>query len=220
MGIFSRFKDIVGANLNAMLDKAEDPEKMIKLMIREMEDTLIELKASCAGVIAERKKTERYLSELTAKEDYWQDKAVLAVSKGKDDLAKEALVEKQSYTFKKDSVSKELEENVVLEENYREDIRQLEEKLQKVRDKQRVLVQRHIRAEKSKRMQSDLRKFNSSEAIVKFEKYENRIERMEAEAELVNYGVQPDLEDKFAKLERDENIEKELQKLKDQSKSE
>ncbi len=220
MGIFSRFKDIVGANLNAMLDKAEDPEKMIKLMIREMEDTLIELKASCAGVIAERKKTERYLSELTAKEDYWQDKAVLAVSKGKDDLAKEALVEKQSYSFKKDSVSKELDENIVLEENYREDIRQLEEKLQKVRDKQRVLVQRHIRAEKSKRMQSDLRKFNSAEAIVKFEKYENRIERMEAEAELVNYGVQPDLEDKFAKLERDENIEKELQKLKDQSKNE
>ena len=119
MGIFSRFKDIVGANLNAMLDVAEDPEKMIKLMIREMEDTLIELKASCAGVIAQRKKTERYLFELTSKEDYWQDKAVLAVSKGKDDLAKEALIEKQNYTVKKKMVYVELEDNTIIEDNYR-----------------------------------------------------------------------------------------------------
>lgn len=218
MGIFSRFKDIVGANLNAMLDMAEDPEKMIKLMIREMEDTLIELKASCAGVIAQRKKTERYLAELTSKEDYWQDKAVLAVSKGKDDLAKEALIEKQTYTVKMKMVSKELEDNTIIEDNYREDIRLLEEKLQNVREKQRVLVQRHIRAEKSKRMQNDLRKFNSADAVAKFEQYENRIERMEAEAELVNYGVQSDLDERIEKLERDDRIEKELQKLKEKTK--
>ena len=219
MGIFSRFKDIVGANLNAMLDVAEDPEKMIKLMIREMEDTLIELKASCAGVIAQRKKTERYLFELTSKEDYWQDKAVLAVSKGKDDLAKEALIEKQNYTVKKKMVSVELEDNTIIEDNYREDIRLLEDKLLNVREKQRHLVQRHIRAEKSKRMQDDLRKFNSTDAVAKFEEYENRIERMEAEAELVNYGVQSDLDERIEKLERDDRIEKELQKLKEKTKN-
>lgn len=219
MGIFSRFKDIVGANLNAMLDVAEDPEKMIKLMIREMEDTLIELKASCAGVIAQRKKTERYLFELTSKEDYWQDKAVLAVSKGKDDLAKEALIEKQNYTVKKKMVSVELDDNTIIEDNYREDIRLLEDKLLNVREKQRHLVQRHIRAEKSKRMQDDLRKFNSTDAVAKFEEYENRIERMEAEAELVNYGVQSDLDERIEKLERDDRIEKELQKLKEKTKN-
>ena len=94
MGIFTRFRDIVSSNINAMLDKAEDPEKMIKLMIREMEDTLIELKSSCAGTIANHKKVDRLGQEAREKEAFWNEKAELAVTRGRDDLARQALMEK------------------------------------------------------------------------------------------------------------------------------
>ena len=91
MGIFTRFRDIVSSNINAMLDKAEDPEKLVRLMIREMEDTLVEIKASCAGVMAGAKKVERQLDEVRARIRYWEEKAPLAVSKGRDDLARQPL---------------------------------------------------------------------------------------------------------------------------------
>ncbi len=97
MGIFTRFRDIVSANINAMLDRAEDPEKLIRLMIREMEDTLVELKASCACAMAETRKVERLLAEARDRERQWEDRAELAVRKGRDDLAREALTEKRRY---------------------------------------------------------------------------------------------------------------------------
>ena len=84
MGIFTRFKDIVASNMSSMLDKAEDPEKLIKLMIREMEDTLIEIKSSCANAIANQKKVQRLLDDIQEKENFWANKAELAVAKGKD----------------------------------------------------------------------------------------------------------------------------------------
>ena len=93
MGIFTRFRDIVGSNINSMLDRAEDPEKLIKLMIQEMEHTLIELKAACAGVMAENKKVERQLQGIDKRVVYWERKANLAVNKGREVLAREALIE-------------------------------------------------------------------------------------------------------------------------------
>ena len=95
MSIFSRFRDIVNSNINSMLDQAEDPEKLVRLMIQEMEDTLIDLKASCAGAIAARKKTGRGLDELNARVASWESKAKLAISKGREELAREALLEKR-----------------------------------------------------------------------------------------------------------------------------
>ena len=92
MGIFTRFRDIISSNINAMLDKAEDPEKLIKLMIREMEDTLVEIKTACAGVMAGGKKIQRQLEGLKTRARYWEEKAELAVNKGRDDLAREALI--------------------------------------------------------------------------------------------------------------------------------
>ena len=108
MGIFTRFRDIISSNINAMLDRAEDPEKLIKLMIREMEDTLVEIKASCAGVMAERKKAQRQLEDIEAREKYWEDKAGLAVNKGRDDLAREALIEKRGHTRRKEGIELEI----------------------------------------------------------------------------------------------------------------
>jgi phage shock protein A len=214
MGIFTRFRDIVSANMNAMLDKAEDPEKLIKLMIREMEDTLIEIKASCAGVMANRKRVERELDQIRSREMNWQEKAELAVNKGRDDLAREALVEKRRYGDRASALDKELIEFDAMVEQYQDDIRQLEEKLGSARERQRVLVQRHIRANRKKRAQEEIRRIESSDAIFKFEELENRIERMEAEADLVNFGRKPDLEVEFDSLLLDEDIEKELQSLK------
>jgi phage shock protein A len=214
MGIFTRFRDIVSSNLNAMLDKAEDPEKLIKLMIREMEDTLIELKASCAGVIAEGKKLKRSLDEFKNRERQWDLRANLAVEKGRDDLAKEALVEKRRFAKIVETHEKNLINNNNLINQYQDDIRQLEAKLDQAREKQRGLVQRHVRARHARNAQEEIRKADNYETIAKFEELEKRIERMEAEADLVNFGKKTNLEEEFENLAAGEDIEKELQKLK------
>jgi len=214
MGVFTRFRDIINSNINAMLDEAEEPEKMIKMMIREIEDTLVELKASCAGVMAGRKKIERQLDEVRTREKDWADKARLAVEKGRDDLAREALLEKRKYTVKADVLEGEIAEHSSLVEQYQDDIRQLEDKLGKAREKRRMLVQRHIRAKRKKRVQEDIRRVDSAQSVLRFDELENRIERMEAEAELVNFGKKTALDDEFDKLSLDDEIEKELQAMK------
>ena len=214
MGIFTRFRDIISSNINAILDKAEDPEKLIKLMIREMEDTLVEIKAACAGAMASSKKVQRQLDTLHDRIRYWEEKAGLAVKKGKDNLAREALVEKRRYARRMDGLENELTEHNLLIEQYQADIRQLEDKLKSARDKQRLLVQRHIHANRKRRAQEEIRRVDSSEAMLKFDELENRIERMEAEADLVNFGKKTALEAEFDELGVDEEIEKELQALK------
>jgi phage shock protein A len=214
MGIFTRFRDIISSNINAMLDRAEDPEKLIQLMIREMEDTLVELKTSCAAVIAGRKKLQRRLGEIRSREDYWEDRARLAVDKGRDDLAREALSEKRRFTGMTESLDQELLEHEDMAKQYQEDIRQLEDKLHTAREKQRMLIQRHIHARRKKRAQQEIRRVDNFETIARFDDLENRIERMEAEADLVNFGKKPSLEEEFDKLRLDDDIEEELAALK------
>jgi len=214
MGIFTRFRDIISSNISAMLDKAEDPEKLIKLMIREMEDTLVEIKASCAGVMAASKKIERQMDDVQTRTKYWEEKAALAVNKGRDGLAREALVERRRYADRADALDHELMEHNDLVEQYQDDIRQLEDKLRAAREKQRMLVQRHLHAKRKIRAQEEIRRMDNSEAIFKFEELENRIERMEAEADLVNYGRKPTLEEEMDNLVFDDEIEEDLQTLK------
>jgi len=197
-----------------MLDKAEDPEKLIKLMIREMEDTLIEIKSSCANAIANQKKVQRLLDDIQEKENFWANKAELAVEKGKDALARQALQEKRRYTQRTEAVAIELTELEMIIEQYRDDICELENKLKSAREKQRLLVQRHIRANGKKRAQEEIRRAGSTEIMLKFEELENHIERMEAEADLVNFGRPSTLEEEFDALEADDDIEAELNKLK------
>ena len=214
MGVFTRFRDIVSANINAMLDKAEDPEKMIKLMISEMEDTLIELKSSCAGVIAGRKKVERKLEEMREKAELWSERAALAVAKGRDNLAREALIEKRRFAHLVESLENEVREYATLIDKYHEDMSELEKKLTAAKEKKRVLVERHKSAVSSKRAQEDIRRSTGAEAIARFDKLESRIERMEAEAELVNAGKKPTVEEEFNTLASDAEIENELAKIK------
>ena len=214
MGIFTRFRDIVSSNINAMLDKAEDPEKLIKMMIREMEDTLVEIKSACAGVLAGRKKLDRRLNEVDKREAYWQEMAGLAVDKGRDDLAREALGEKRRFAEMSETIKQELEEHDNMVEQYQGDIRQLEDKLHNAREKQRMLIQRHIRARRKRQAQEDIRRMDNFETMNRFDNLENRIERMEAEADLVNFGRKPTLEEAFDNLYVDNDIETELAALK------
>ncbi|SLM28408.1 regulatory protein for phage-shock-protein operon [Desulfamplus magnetovallimortis] len=218
MGIFTRFKDIINANMNAMLDNAEDPEKLIKLMIREIEDTLVELKVSCAGAIASKKKVQREMDQAQNRMQMWAERAELAVAKGRDDLAREALMEKRRFSNILESLENEVKEHSALVAQYQDDIRQLEEKLQTSREKQRMLVQRHIHARRKKRAQEDIRRIDNAETLARFDDIENRIEQMEAEADLVNFGVKPDIEEKFEALMIDDEIERELNALKSSKK--
>jgi phage shock protein A len=214
MGIFTRFRDIISSNINAMLDKAEDPDKMIRMMIREMEDTLVELKASCASVIAEHKKLQRRYDEIKSRKTLWENRVAMAVEKGRDDLAREALLEKRRFSQMAEVMEGNVTQQAALADQYRDDIAQLETKLRKAREKQHLMVQRHLRAQRSKQAQQDIRRFDNYETIAKFEDLESRIDRMEAEAELVNPVSRGSLDDSFEKLGVDEEIEKELDALK------
>ena len=214
MGIFTRFRDIINSNINAMLDRAEDPEKLIRMMIREMEDTLVEIKVSCAGLMATAKRVRRQKEDHEAKVRFWDEKAGLAVSKGRDDLAREALMEKRRFLERAQAFERELLEHNALVEQYQGDIRQLEEKLTMARERERILIQRHVHAQRKRQAQEEIRRADSTEAIVKFEELEDRIDRMESEAELVNFGKKRSLESEFERLQADEEIERELQGLK------
>lgn len=216
MGIFTRVRDIINSNINAMLDKAEDPEKLVRLMIREMEDTLVEIKASCAQAIAAKKRGQRQLEEVLERAKAWGDKAKLAVNKGREDLAREALLEKRRYVERGESLTEEATQLEGIIDGYQRDIVQLEEKLATARERKRVLVQRHSRAQGKRRAQANIRKLDTSDALLRFDRFENRIERMEAEADLVNFGRKPGLSEQFSELETDEEIERELEDLKQQ----
>lgn len=214
MGIFTRFRDIVSANINAMLDRAEDPEKMIRLMIREMEDTLVELKSSCAGLMAASRIRRRRIAETLEKSRSWAERAELAVGKGREDLAREALVEKRRWRREAEGLEREAAEEQELIDQYLEDIRLLEEKLAAAREKQRLLAERHRHAERARRAREEILRMDGVQAAVRFEEFEKKIARMEAESELVLPAGAEGLAEGLERLARDEEIERELEALK------
>jgi phage shock protein A len=216
MGIFTRFRDIINSNISAMLDKAEDPEKLIQLMIREMEDTLVELKASCAEVMAQKKRLRRRIDYIQSCKARWESRANLAVQRGRDDLAREALTEKHHLEQTVKSMQAELEDHGTIVKQYHDDIRLLEEKLLRAREKQYILTKRHVRARQSIRAREEIRKMDSFETFLRFDEMESRIEQMEAEAEIVGVDrcSSPAFEDEFERMMIDEAIEKELADLK------
>jgi len=221
MGIFSRFRDIIHSNINTMLDRAEDPEKLIRLMIQEMEETLVELKADCARSMAQAAKTGRELAAVVERAKRWEEKAELAVDKGREDMAREALLEKRNLEARSDTLAEEQAAIEGLVEACREDIGRLEEKLASAKERQRTLAHRHMRATGKKRVREDLSRADSAEALLRFDQFENRIERLEAEAELAGSmssvhrpGTGESLEARFDRLAADEDVERELTRLK------
>ena len=171
-------------------------------------------------MIAESKKNAAAcLDEINARKSLWEERVNLAIDKGRDDLAREALIEKKRFGQMAEAMEGNLAQQTILVTQYRDDIAQLEDKLGKAREKQHVLIQRAIHAKRAKQTQEDIRRIDNYEAIARFEDMESRIDRMEAEAELVNPVSGGRLEDAFHKLHVDDDIEKELSAIKAQKKS-
>lgn len=214
MGIFSRLNDIINANINSLLDKAEDPEKMIRLMIREMEDTLVDLKSSCASKMAEGARVKREFKECKNQVARWEERAELAINKDREDLAREALVQKQTCQNQQDLLQSDLKHLDELIAEAKNNIIQLENKLEQVRQKHRLLIQRSHQAREKQRMNQTMGKAKGADAMQRFEEFESKIERMEAEAELSGVTGKPSLEREFDNLEKNSSVDKELEALK------
>ena len=208
MGVFSRFKDIVNANINALLDKAEDPEKMLKLMMQEMEDTLIELKSNCAARMASRIRLERRIEEQKALISRWQSRAELAVDKARDDLARDALIEKKKELATLSSLMKDLDSYSEIIDQSKAEINQLEDKLSQAKLKLKSL-QEKARAAEAEALANERLKRNTESH---FDDLESIIDRINAENELNRPSRTT--ADKFRDLEEQEEIEKELEALK------
>jgi phage shock protein A len=171
--------------------------------------------------MAKKKRVQREIETVEGRAKEWHDRAQLALGKGREDLAREALIEKRRYTERCGALEVEAVQFDDLVAQYQQDIQQLEDKLAAARERQRILVERHAHATEKKRAEQHIRRFDSSDAIVKFEKFEQRVDRLEAEADLVNFGRKSaSLKDEFAKLEGDEEIERELEALKASMKKE
>ncbi|WP_024872111.1 phage shock protein PspA [Tolumonas lignilytica] len=214
MGIFSRFSDIINSNLTALLDRAEDPAKMVRMMIQEMEETLVEVRTSSARVLADRKEQERRLQRLQDDVSDWEHKARLAISKGREDLARAALAEKQAVEETLQLAERELK---VIEEQLtvlHEEISQLQQKLDDAKAKQQSLLAR----EKTSRARMDIRRSSNreklEEAFRKFDAYERKMDNLEAQVEAQDLGRSKNLHDEFAELTRNDKVESELEALK------
>jgi phage shock protein A len=217
MGMFSRINDIVQANINAMLDKAEDPEKIIRLIIQEMEETLVEVRTDAARYIAQQKTLTRQMDGATKQINGWQDKAQLAMNNDKEALAKAALIEKQKYVAKLASLEEQQAHLTETIEKIQEDTSRLNSKLAEAKAKQKTLVQRRNSAQTRLKVKQANHESKIDDAMTRFENYEQRIDYLEAQVDAYDLTKSSDaasLQAQFDAMEADEAIEKELAELK------
>ena len=214
MGIFSRISDIVNSNLNALCDSAEDPEKMIRLIIQEMEETLVEVRSSSARIIADKKTAQRKLEQMQAQAQSWEEKAVLALSKNREDLARAALQEQANLN--EEALHLEVELGAADEHltQLSEEISQLQSKLNDAKAKQKALLVREKTVQDRIRVKQQNNRNALDSAFAKFDKFERRMDNLEGQLEAMDLGNDGDLAAQINALEEDERINEALAKLK------
>jgi phage shock protein A len=214
MGVFSRVGDIINSNINAMLEKAEDPEKIARLIIQEMEDVLVDVRTSAARSIADKKELNRRLERFKASVAEWDGKASLAIEKGREDLARGALVEKQKNAKKADVVGKELEivEEAIAKANA--DMGKLQAKLDEAKAKHKALALRRQTAEDRIKVREKIADTKIEDALVRYAQVERKVDELEAQVESYDLGRKESLSGQFEALEAEEAVEKELAELK------
>ena len=206
MGMFDRLKTVISSNINALISKAENPEKMLNQMIIDMNEQLIESKKSVAMAIADEKKLERDMLENKAKADEWEKKAMLAVRAGRDDLAKEALLRKQEFEGYATQLSQQWETQKQSVEKLKEALRQLQSKIEEANRKKNILIARAKRAEAQQRINETMSSLSGNKsAFETFERMEQKVDQIEASAEamkeLDDASTNSSLEKQFAQLE-------------------
>ncbi len=215
MGIFSRTRDIVAANVTDLLDKAEDPAKMIRMIIMEMQETLVEVRASAARTIADQKEMRRSIMKLEQAQGNWQDKAELALSKGRDDLAKAALVEKQKMAGMAQQMGQEIVHLDTALAHHEVDIQKLEAKLREAHARQNAVLSRLETANNRSRMRQAYAGPRVDEAFAKFDLMERRVDYAEGQAEVYDLSRQPKtLSDEIADLRTNDEVDAELEAMK------
>ena len=213
MGIFSRFTDIVNANINVLLDKAEDPEKMVRLIIQEMEETLVEVRTRSARLIADKKDLGRRIERLQSEAAEWDSRAEMALSKEREDLARAALKEKTVTMETATAIEVELEQVDINLEKLIGDISQLQQKLVDAKTRQKALIIRSKTATSRIDVRRQLHDVDIEEAMSRFDRFERKIDILEGEVEAYDLG-QRNLAEEIADLESDEKVDAELARLK------
>ncbi len=213
MSVFSRMTDIINSNLNALLDKAEDPEKMVRLIIQEMEETLVEVRTTSARTIADKKELVRRRDWLKEESGEWERKAEVAIRKGRDDLARAALVERNKAAESAESAAHELQ---LLEETLAklsEDTAALQMKIKDAKTRQNAIIMRGKAAKTRLGVKRQLNDANLDDAIHRFEQYERKMDDLEGQIEAFDLG-QRTLADEIKELEGGEKIDEDLAALK------
>ncbi len=219
MGIFSRTRDIIAANFNDLLDKADDPAKMIRMIIMEMEETLVEVRASAARTIADQKEMGRHVAKLERLQADWAEKAQLALSKDREDLARAALVEKKKAADMGDQLRSEI---TVLDDAmraYEQDIEKLQTRLREARSRQTAIAARLESAENRVRLRTLLASERVDDALARFDQLERRVDYAEGRADalgLADGSGKPSLADEIAALAGQDKIDEELEAMKRQ----
>ena len=213
MGIFSRFADIVNSNINSILDKAEDPEKMVRLIIQEMEDTLVEVRSTSAKTLASKKDITKQIAKMESEVADWQAKAELAISKEREDLARAALMERQKAQENAEALGKEL--TLVDDQlaKLQSEVVQLQEKLADAKTRQKAIIMRQKTVKSRLDVKRTLDSSKVDDAMGRFEQYERKIDDLESQVDAYDIGKKT-LSDEFEELQAGDKIEDELSALK------
>jgi phage shock protein A len=214
MGVFSRISDIVNSNINAILDRAQDPEKIIRLIIQEMEDTLVEVRSSTVKTIAEKRELERRIATMTSEIEEWQGKAELALNKDREDLAKGALQVKSRLTTDMGLLVKQLAQIEDGLAKQSEDVVKLQQKLADAKGREASMAMRHNTATARLKIRSSLYDERVTDAFSRFEQVERALDELEGKVEVYDIGVKKSVAEELAELEATTQVENELSALK------